>query len=104
MKPNSEAAIVWLSPDDESTRKLTHLNGIGGPQLSAPWGLVTVSLRNAPASHLRQVHDTPPFEILARFLKTEVTLDRIVFGIGGNAMNRWPRLDVNFHSQEAWFA
>ena len=93
--------IEWLEPSDEYARRLTGVKGISGDKATARLGCVTVSLWNLHPSRLTLVVETKPFEIIAKFISADSGCDRVAFGMVGNAMERWQRLEVDFATDTA---
>ncbi|MEI8379198.1 MAG: hypothetical protein WCJ09_03660 [Planctomycetota bacterium] len=98
-----EGAIEWLEPfDDDATKALT-VKGIADEKLHARLGCIAVWLRYGDQSQRFSVIDSTPFELHAKFLIAESKFRRVVFGMAGNAIDRWKTLEVNSEAREAQF-
>ena len=97
-----EGTVEWLEPSNEKARLATEVKGITGDIADARLGRVKIILWNLDPERPQSVIETAPFTILAKFMTTDSTSDRAVFGMAGNALERWQKLDIDFHADEAW--
>lgn len=91
-----EGTIEWLEPSDNNARRALGVRGVSSNAADARLGRVTVVLWNLDPLRPTAVIETRPFSIVAKFITTASTFNRVVFGMSGNAMDRWQKLVVVF--------
>lgn len=99
--PWPEGPVKWHEPSDEKARRAIGVRGISVDVAPARLGRVTISLRNGDPKWPPSVIETDRFDIFAKFMTTDSPFDRVVFGMAGNAMDRWRRLGIDFQFEAA---
>ena len=89
--------IEWFEPENENAKRaLSVQQGVNGKPVSALLGRIKISLWTDARDRPQERIATEPFEIIAKFVQEESTFNRAVLGFGGNAMERWQGLDIDF--------
>lgn len=96
-----EGTVEWFEPSNEKARLAAEVKGITGDITDARFGRVKIILWNLDPTRPGRVIETAPFTILAKFMTTESTVDRAIFGMSGNALDRWQKLVIDFQSESA---
>ena len=89
---------------DENEELQTVKHGVAGKSARVSLGRIKISLRYEPEQQNSKIIETEPFEFIAKFVQEESTFNRAVLGFGGNAMERWQGLDIDFRKPGNWTA